>query len=433
MPSSGTPLLARTDFRNATGDIHVGMRDMFPLNISGVQSRRWWKHFETRKELAGGERIDWFYTTGGNASFRSGVLPGEFRVPVRRDTTQRAFLDYVRHTANAMILDDDFEKNDRKRSILEMGDADAHFEVIFSAWALAMSKADVDIADGMEADYGAAPNFGTMNSTSTAVASKMMSFFAHLNEDFLGLYGIVTATGITGGSAATDFVTSVDATGGGKWTSKQGLNPNDPAFLRALDSGRMYAPTKVSYTTTVASGANAATNIVSATKEAIRKSQYEQTPTFFRDGKWVTIGENEDLYMLTSNRGLLEIESAVLSGQNLWVTEDRQDPTVRPHFGRGKIHWWPILDTAAIYTGGTLATKVTEMAATVDNDGPRVYGVRSASFYPVCHDLNYFRVREMPRHVNVPDQDVTWIDTDCNLKCDDYRAQFVVSPSGNVY
>jgi hypothetical protein len=428
MPSTGTPLLARADFTLGTGDLHTGGYQ--PFNPTLPPTVLWPKLFGYRKELAGGERIDWDYMTGGNDSFKAGVLPGETRVPKRKDVVTRALLDYVRHTANAMFTDNDIEYNAEKRTVMMIGNDEQRAEIIFNMYRLAFAKAELDLINGVEQQVGAVPASSTMASSATSVATRIMSFFAHLNEDFKGLYGVITATGIGGGSGGTDFVTSV---GTDRFSTKQGLNPNDARFTRVLDGGNMYSPTKETYTTTVADGANKPTNPIAALRTAIWASQYKKPPTIFRDGNFRGVGADEDLMILASKFGLNEVMAGVLLGQDLWVTDDRSDPSVTPHYGRSRVTWWPILDAIAIYTGGTKTTKVTERAATVDDDGPRFYGCRSGSFYPVAHDMNYFRVREMPRHVNVPDLEVQWIDLDCNMKCEDYPAQFVVSPSGNVY
>lgn len=436
MASNGIPQSALADFRAGTGNVHL--RTGFPINLTGLLAYEFFKHFDFMKKLGGGARIDVAYKYDHNNSFVAGALAGEFRKPKRAETVVTGALDWVKHYASVAILDDDFMKNERRRAILEYGDDNAKFEVIYDVYAEMYANMDMAMAEGINAQFLAVPNFSTMEGSATASPTAMYSLWAHLNEDYNGCYGAITAAGArgtstTGGTDQNTAVKTGGAVGTGVWTTKQGIAVASATYgVIGTGRGNVFAPHVSVYDSGAITGAGTgfSTNHLAMIKSAIRKTNYQRPPMIKRDAKYETVKEGDDLVILTGNRGKLEIDACVLAGQSLWVTSDREDPATTPHFGKAQLRYVPELDTIALYDGASHTTKVTEGASTVDNQGPRFYGVRNASLFPVAFDGNWMRDQMMGRHVNIPDEEVSYLDAECNVECVDYRPQFVVRPSG---
>ncbi len=355
------------------------------------------------------------------------IQPGAYRTPQRYENVKQWGTRYVKYMADLMILDDEVEKNLEWMAYLKAGRKDLFFDELFSVYLSRKQDLALRVQNGMESIFSAVPDFDAMENRSNS-ATAAVSFFALVNEWYAGLFGIQTATGVTGGSAATDYVTA--AVVNGKWITKQGINP-----ASAIYNGKLQ-PTRVGYDSLALPGAtNSELNVISALKRAIRASTYEKPPSVPTtvDPQVPTITDQDDLIIYTSDKGMTHIENQILGSQDLWVSASREDPAVMNPMVRGhEIAYWAALDTAAIYGGGTsgLTTLTTEGGCgTSGYCGPRFYGHRRMSLYPVSHVLNWFRQRNMTPHPNIPDARVSYLDVECSWFAEDLRSQFVVYPT----
>lgn len=423
---TGIALANQADFQLGQGPVRLTLRDRIPLNLANLRTYMFPKLHSYANMLAGGDAIEMFFSTGGNGSFKTGVLGGQYREVPKRNTVLKGSLSWVRSTAASGQLDEEIDFNKELSTFFKYASLEARAEKILDILKHNAAKMETDLCNGLEGEMRAVPNYTNMEATAQR---QMMSIWAHVNEYVGGMFGALTAAGAagTGTTAGTDFVTALNSAGG-QWLTKQGLNPRDARFVNSAGQ-RTYEPTVVRYTS--ATNTADSNNLVSKLLEAIRLSQYEAPPTIYRDGNWSPVMGNDDLIMLTSNRGLSIVRAQTLAGQDLWVTADRQDPTVDFHVGKAKLMYYDALDTIALYHASSGTTLTSELAAT--DAGPRIYGLRMASMVPVIHEANHYRLYQPGADMNIPDLKAMFIDLVANLACSDYRRQFVVAPTGSIH
>lgn len=432
---TGIALANQADFQLGQGPVRLTLRDRIPLNLANLRTYMFPKLHSYANMLAGGDAIELFFSTGGNGSFKTGVLGGQYREVPKKNTVLKGSLSWVRSTAASGQLDEEIDFNKELSTFFKYASLEARAEKILDILKHNAAKMETDLCNGLESEVRAVPHYTDMEASAQ---KKMMSLFAHNNEYVGGMFGAMTAAGAagTGTTSATDFVAELSSLGG-QWLTKQGLNPRDARFPTVGGGGatgaRAYEPTVVRYTS--ATNTADSLNLVSKLLEAIRISQYEAPPTVYRDGNWSPVMGNDDLIMCTDNRGLSIVRAQTLAGQDLWVTASRQDPTVDFHVGKAKLMYWDILDTIELYPNSSTPTAINtfeNLFAGVDK-GPRIYGFRMASMLPVIHEANHYRLYQPGADMNIPDLKAMFIDLVANLACSDYRRQFVVAPSASVH
>lgn len=422
MALSGIALEAMDDFALSVTNAHVN--EKYPISFAGLKNYAWGRAANKRREASGGKGFDMTFKTDTGQTGLQAVLPGGYRTPQRYENVFQMSQRYVKYHADLMILDDEVEKNLEWMAYLKAGRKDLFFDELFSIYLSRRQDLALRAQNGMESIFSAVPNFDTMeNRSNTCTAAT--SFFAHVNEWQRGCFGMVTDAGINGTTGTSNQNAAAILTG--VWSTKQGINPTAAKYNSKLQ------PTRMSYSSIAA---NNEANPLNAIKRAIRASTYEKPPSVPNtvDSQVPTISDEDDLIIYTGDKGMTHVENSILASQDLWVSASREDPAVLSPMVRGhEIAYWAALDTAAIYAGGTNTTLVTEGAATCDAIGPRYYGHRRKSLYVVSHVLNWFRMRNMQPHPNIPDARVSYLDVEPNWFCEDWRGQFVVYPASSLY
>lgn len=430
---TGTPMALLKDFKLATGAYHV--RDPKVVNLAGRHRYLWHKIFYNagKKAIQGGSEVDFSYMLTDGGTFQES-LPAQFRQWKRIDNALRASLPWRSWFDHKVWTREELMKNSRFR----YGNRAQKFDVLFDLDMQKEQRMQTSLANGLEDQLGATPHFSLMADTTRIDGTKPLSFFAHINEDAYGLYGEYFRNDSDTSASIANLV-------GGAWTQKQGMNP------KATDAGgtiqrasttrtgkiidSKLAPNVVNY---VNDTPNNTGNIFGALREAYRKVQWTG-PENVR--QWFENSELNSLRALASNDALRMLETLILEGQDRFIVGP-QDPGVpMPQIYGIPILWWPILDTAPVYSSGHDANgvptaKTTELAVTGTTNpgagaGGRIYMCNFNVLYPVCHDEMWMYRETMDPHFNVPDVFVEYTEGWHNWVCEDYRQHAIVSPVGN--
>lgn len=419
--TDGLTQAAMAVFADATrSDTHF-VKDDTPRLLAGFRNYKWGDAAARRLGTFGGNTFDIpFSASEGNRMKR--VNPGGTRTLSRTDNidsmSQRVVLKY----ADMALVDDEIDKNQGISALMEAGNWDAFYDRVYSVLKHKEGERAVTLANDMERMMAAVANF-TLMEDRTLPAEEPYSYFALVNEWLWGLFGINTTTGLTAGSAGTDYNTAAIAAGG-RWATKQGVTMNQSKYL--IGTRHVLAPTQETYTTLD----NAITSFNNAMLRCIRHSTFKnppQIPETMASGIEYEGNTNAVWYM--SSKGLDYIQY-VVNTQQQWVAPNRKDPAVMdPLIGGVPAEWWEQLDSYAGYPGATNTTLVTEGASTGDRRGPRAYLHRRDTLFPVAHRLRWFKKRKAPGSTYIPDLIGEYLDVEHTWASWDLRQQGVVSPS----
>lgn len=432
MATPGLLEAAMAVYSRSLGTTHMRF-DGKPKCLAGFRTYSWGDDAAFKLATTGKNTFDWDVNPSEGNTFKR-INPGGVRSLTRTDNVYQLSQRVVKYYQDFCVVTEEVENDQEAMTLLAAGRIDMFCEKIYDTQKAKREERAVTIANEMERFKGAAPNFDLMENRSNQ-ADAMYSYFAINNEDFLGHYGVKTATGLLGtgggGAAGTDWNTSVATSGGGLWVTKQNIDLSTAA-LRArytVNGVNVMAPRKVTYSTIDA----AITNHFTALVKAERLSRYKTPPSVPGMDSGIAAPINSDRVFYMSERGADLIQATTLSEQTLWTKPSRKDPTVtNPMINGVELEEQEFVTNAAIYDGATCTTKVTEGATTGDRIGPRFYLHSRSTHFWVAHKLYWFRTVMAPGNQLQPDVSGDYIDLKATQACVDFRNQIVVAPSASV-
>lgn len=263
------------------------------------------------------------------------------------------------------------------------------------------------LINGLEAELWALPVSAEMES---ATGKAPYSIPAHINEYAEGKYP--------------------------GWTTKQGL-------LGGTGSGEISAwqPTQIGYTyqdlaaiTTQEPLSNP--NVIAAFDEAYLTIGYDELPGY----PGMAEAPSNANMILASLAGVNLYRQALRTGNDTYVTPDRQDPAyMSPKYAGIPVVYASKLDTAALYTStpGAAGNETTELDATVltgsagaQYDGPRYYWINRKYFRPTFHSRRYMYKHPVRVHPNQPSTHVQVVDCWHNYPVQSLQRHAIVYPNG---
>jgi hypothetical protein len=238
--------------------------------------------------------------------------------------------------------------------------------------------------NGMEDLLSAVPTNASMEAAGGTAAYSIPAF---INEETNGMYGgFSTVMGINGDTES-------------KWRNQA-----------------------VTYGETAVDDTN---NIVSKFDEMWLKIRFEPPPT--REMYFENLNFSSQ-FILTSRKGINVYKQLLRKSQDTFVTTSRQDPDYNaPKYSGIDLVYWSNLDTATLYTDGTVDQY------DGSHKGPRYYWINSQYMSPVFHTSRYMHMHSVKEHPNQPFTHIRPVDSWMNLVCRSRQRQGIVSPSGSVY
>ncbi len=426
MATPGLLESAMAVYNRALGTTHARVGGSKPKCLAGFRTYTWGDAAAFKLASTGKNTFDWEVNSReGNPLKR--INPGGIRSLSRTDNNDTISQRLVKYYQDFAVVQEEVENDSVAMTLLSAGRIDMFCEHLFNVRAAKLEERAVGISNDVERKWGGVPHFTNMENRSLT-AEEMYSYLALVNEDYLGLYGVTTATGITGGAAGTDFNTAVDASGGGKWTTKQGI---DVSLAKWTVNGRnVMAPHKITY----GGGSvapNEPTGFMTRLVQAVRETNYKTPPQIPSLSSGISAPTNTDRVIYESSMGANLIQSATTSTQDLWVKPSRKDPEVmNPTISGVPFEEWDILNTAAIYDGTTNTVKTTEGAG--DRKGPRFYLHSRSTLMPVTHELYWFKAVSAADNQLIPDLKGDYIDLKLTVACVDFRNQVIVCPATSL-
>lgn len=436
MATSGLLESAMRVYYAALGTTHMKVEEDKPKCLLGFRTYAVGDAAAYRLATTGKATFDWkINTVPGNRLRR--INPGGTRELSRTDNVETVSQRVVLYYQPFAVVDAEVERDQGLMMLVKTGRIDLFCEKLFDVRKAKREESAVTLINDMETLFWAAPNFDEMENRNNA-AEAATSIFAFLNEDYLGHYGVLTATGLLGtgggGSAATDWVTSVATSGGGLWTTKQNVDMSTAALRTkfTVNGINVMAPRQYTYlggTTTANDPGGYLTTLV----KMVRETKWK-TPPSLGDAEGVSgikAPVNTDRVIYTSSKGCDLIQSATIDSQDLWVTASRKDPMVtNPTIGGVEIEEQEGMTNAPIYDTSSGAAKTTEGAGT--RKGPRFMLHNRASLFPVSHELNWFRKRTAPGNQLIPDLQGEYTDVEWTMACIDYRSNAFCGPATSL-
>ena len=437
---TGTIFDQLRDFKLSIGDHHI-LHDPRVVNLAGYNKYLFHTIFQNNgaKSVQGGAELDFAVMFDVGDTYTH-PLPAAFRQWKRTEQSTLIKQRWAKNVDHKTYVRDELMR-------AKSGSGKPWFDVLFDIETKLEQRLQVSRDRGLENDMHAVPAASTMESRTIGSGGILpTSLFYHVNEDAFGMYGFCCDDAV--GSAANSIQANTAVAAADRGFTKQTYaiaasatattvqtqidplyNIGGAQFSGATQS--KYSPVQRRYTSNKVDHPD---NIFSMIRAAFRASAWEGPAD---TKQWYNDTTTNNLRLMTSDVGCRYMENLVKNGQDRWVLGPQD-------FGIGEIQcfgipirWNPRLDNLAIYDGGTggtnsgPSTKVTEMDSTAKGIGPRVYGINFNSLYPVCHEGMWNFRETMPAHFNVPDVWVEYIEDWWNLVCENYREQFVVSPSGD--
>jgi predicted DNA-binding protein len=414
---------------NSIGTTHI-VGDDAPENFIANWHKYMWGDAATQKlMLTGGDVFDLNINAQGGNSLKA-IRAGGTRVLNRTDNVAKITGRLQKYYQDFALVEDEIEKNESLSLAMQLGRFDVFAEKVYSLRKAKMQEAVTSLANSMEDITAADPHFDKMENRNLQIEAAM-SFFALVNEDFKALYGIKTATGITGGSAGTDFNTAVDATGGGKWTTKFGVDVTASKFVNSKTGRNVLVPYQGGYDASATVGTGIAAGLWVAIMKMIRETNFEAPPDMpGQIGTGIRKTSDQDKVIYTTSKGLDLIQSYMTVGSDTFYMPGRRDPGLMvPVIGGIPVERWEAMEYAPIYNGTTNTVKVTEGNTAADKLGPRFILHSRNTLFPVANKLNWFRHRVPPRQMMVPDLIGEFVDVEWTWFATDMRQQGILSPS----
>ncbi len=426
------------DFKLSIGDHHI-LHDPRVVNLAGYNKYLFHTIFQNNgaKSVQGGAELDFAVMFDVGDTYTH-PLPAAFRQWKRTEQSTQIKQRWAKNVDHKTYVRDELMR-------AKNGTDKSWFDVLFDIETKLEQRLQVSRDKGLERDLHAVPDYATMeNRTIGSGGILPSSLFFHVNEDAFGMYGAYayssSALRWNAGVAQTSRCNKKQTYQIGADVTKTAADDvvSDPTLIEpnylvngAQYSGATkskYSPVQMRYTS---NKVNHPDNIFSMVRSAFRKSSWEG-PSDTK--QWYSDSTTNNLRLMTSDLGCRYMENMIKEGQDRWVLGPQD-------FGIGEImcfgipiRWNPQLDDLAIYDTASSAApdgKGTEVASTAVGKGPRVYGFNFNTLYPVCHEGMWNYRETMPAHFNVPDVWVEYVEDWWNLICEDYRQQFVVSPSGD--
>jgi hypothetical protein len=409
-------------YNRSLGTTHMRFDDK-PECLSSFRTYSWGDDAAYRLATTGKQTFDWDVNPlEGNALKR--INAGGVRSLTRTDNVFTLSQRVVRFYQDFCVVQEEIENNEMLMTLLAAGRIDMFCEKLFDTQAAKREERTQTLANELERKKWAAPNFDTMENRSNA-ADDMYSLWCFINEDYKGLYGIITATGMTGGSDGTDYNGAATATG--KWVTKQGIDPTLSRWV--VNGNNTMVPRQVGYSTID----GAVTNHFTALVRAERLTRYKNPPSIpgLEGGSGIEAPTNSDRVFYTSDKGMDVIQATTLSTQDLWTSPSRKDPKVQnPTIAGVEIEEQEGMTTAAVYNDTAKTAKVTEGQAA--NQGPRFILHSRSTLFPVTHKLYWFRTITAPGNQLQPDVSGDYIDLKLTYAATDLRNQAFIYPTADV-
>jgi hypothetical protein len=433
MATSGLLEAAMRVYNVALGTTHLKVDEDKPKNLSGFRTYAVGDAAARRLVTTGKATFDWkINSLEGNRLRR--INPGGTRELTRTDNVDSISQRVVLYYQPFAVVDAEVERDAGLMMLVKHGLLTAFCEKLFDVRKAKREESAVTLINDMERIFWAAPNYDLMENRSNE-ADAAYSFFAINNEDYLGHYGITTATGLDGGgSAGTDYNTAVAASGGGKWVTKQGLSMASAALRTrfTVNGINVMAPRQYTYGGG-STAANDVTGYLTTLVRAVRETKWK-TPPALGDAEGVSgieapVNTNRVIYM--GSKGADLIQSGTISSQTLWVLPSRKDPAVySPTIGGVELEEQEGMTNAAIYDGTSNTVKTTEGAG--DRKGPRFALHNRDTHFITSHELNWFRKRKAAGNQFIPDVSGEYTDVEWTQACIDYRNQAFISPATSL-
>lgn len=430
MATPGLLEAAMAVYNRALGTTHMKVGGNKPKCLAGFRTYTWGDAAAFRLASTGKNTFDWNVNSKeGNPLKR--INPGGIRSLSRTDNVDVLSQRLVKYYQDFALVLEEVENDAEAMTLLKAGRIDMFCERLFEVRAAKLEERAVTISNDVERKWGGVPHFDNMENRSLT-AEEMYSYFALVNEDYLGLFGVITATGITGGTTAVDFNTAV-AAAGGKWTTKQGIDVSAAKYT--VNGRNVMAPLKLTY-----GGGTTAPNDVTGylTKlvQAVRETNYKTPPAIPTLSSDIQAPTNTDRVFYQSSMGANLIQSATLTTQDLWVKPSRKDPEVmNPTISGVPFEEWDILNTAPLYDSTVSANadgKNTEGNTATIRKGPRWYLHSRSTLMPVTHENYWFKAVSAADNQLIPDLKGDYIDLKLTAACVDFRNQVIVCPATSL-
>lgn len=410
-------------FNDSITTSHLDAGDDAPFQLQGFRNYMFFDSADYRLGMAGGDTFDMRFNAAEGNHLKP-INSGGTRSLTRTDNVDVMSARTRLYYQDFAITDREVENDKELMAYVAAGKPRLFFQKLYKVRKAKEQEATATLANDCERITAAFGNYDKMENRNLEIEAAM-SYLALVNEWYLGLPGIITATGLTAGSGGTDYNTQAVAEGG-RFVKKQNIDPTLSKYT--VNGTNVMAPYKATYTTL---DDIAVTSMWNAMLKAVRETTYDKppaVPNMMDSGIVAQSGTNEDAVWYVGSRALDYLTSVVNAKQTLWVMPSRKDPSVpNPMVGGVPVDYWQMLNTYAGYNGSSRTVLTTEGAG--DVQGPRAYLHRRKTCYPVAHHLNWFRKRIPPRSMLVPDVHGEFTDLEITWFCQDFRTQACVYPA----
>lgn len=258
----------------------------------------------------------------------------------------------------------------------------------------------VDVANSMEEEFWATPDYATMEAATPTGVRKPYSIPVFVNEWTNGLpLGFEAATG---GANTVEQISSVTFT---KW--------------------RNHAVTYANVDTATA-------NLFHGFKRMRQAVQFDKIP---REGAKYGETETKPEVIFTSSWGDRLYEQCMVAGNQNFYGGGASRPGQDPAYDVLQYHRVPIvritqLDSALLYPNAGASAYASE--ATADLTGPRFYFINGRYFFPFFHSDNYGQLGNAMIPANQPFSVVQVMDLWNNLGCQSRYRSGILSPAADT-
>jgi hypothetical protein len=433
------------DFKLSIGDHHI-LHDPRVVNLAGYNKYLFHTIFNNNgaKSIQGGAEMNFAVMFDVGDTF-SHPLPASFRQWKRTEQSTEIKQRWAKSSDHKVYVRDELIKAKANSN------GASWFDVLFDIEKKLEQRLQVSRDKGLENDLHAVPDYATMENRTIGQGGILpASLFFHVNEDAFGMYGAYCDDAV--GTAANSFAWNSAVAAANRPIKKQTFsmastststvvadtiiepkyNIGGAQYSGATES--KFSPVQRRYTSNKIDHPD---NIFSMVRSAFRASSWEG-PSDTK--QWYENTEMNNFKLFTSDLGCRYMENMIKNGQDRWILGPQDMGVGEIQCFGIPIRWNPRLDKLAIYdysSDGLSAPTgkgVEDLyvgSTKANGAGPRVYGFNFNSLYPVTHEGMWNYRETMPAHFNVPDVWVEYVEDWWQTACENYREQFVVSPSGN--